>query len=149
MSAQETDVAWLYEFFGDLRQHGHDTCLARLAEANVSRVLRSCLAAGRAQGTYLADVCRRSYVHPNGFVKLDLARTSSWALRLHVWSSGVSDELNDPHDHRGFLVSRVLRGAITNNEFEVRPKVGGATSYLRYKDVLRDSVHQLHADGRT
>ncbi|WP_435241548.1 hypothetical protein [Streptomyces cucumeris] len=57
--------------------------------------------------------------HPNGFVKLPLARVARTGRRLflHVWQTGEED--TQAHDHRWDFSSTVLRGAVHNTLLDI------------------------------
>ncbi|QKW06319.1 hypothetical protein HUT18_07795 [Streptomyces sp. NA04227] len=61
----------------------------------------------------------QAFVHPNGFVKLPLARTEDGATRLflHVWRADSVD--GDVHDHRWPFASVVLRGELSHTLTDV------------------------------
>lgn len=140
--------AWIYEHFAQLGRCETMTsayCTA-LTGLDAWAALRSSLSEGRANAVYVTDACHRSYKHPNGFIKLELARSQLWVLRLHVWFAAVPIERNDLHDHRGFFVSHIMQGCIKNEEF-APCGTDGLTRYLKYRDSLVDSVHRLTEAG--
>ncbi|MFI2613727.1 hypothetical protein [Streptomyces sp. NPDC018584] len=61
----------------------------------------------------------QAIIHPNGFVKLPLARTGDGAARLflHVWRADSIDA--DVHDHRWAFASVVLRGELSHTLLDV------------------------------
>lgn len=61
----------------------------------------------------------QAIIHPNGFVKLPLARTDDGATRLflHVWRADSLDA--DVHDHRWAFASVVLRGELSHTLMDV------------------------------
>ncbi|MEU5977411.1 hypothetical protein [Streptomyces sp. NPDC047315] len=61
--------------------------------------------------------------HPNGFVKLPLARVARDGRRLflHIWVAGEEDA--EIHDHRWDFASTVLRGALVNTTVDVAPQI--------------------------
>ncbi|MEU5192636.1 hypothetical protein AB0G86_01045 [Streptomyces scabiei] len=61
----------------------------------------------------------QAIVHPNGFVKLPLARTGDGRTRLflHVWRAESVDA--DIHDHRWSYTSAVLRGELSHTVMDV------------------------------
>lgn len=68
----------------------------------------------------------QAIIHPNGFVKLPLARTAGGAARLflHVWQAGSADA--DVHDHRWAFASAVLRGELSHTLMDVTVTPGSA-----------------------
>ncbi|MFH8491951.1 hypothetical protein [Streptomyces longisporoflavus] len=67
----------------------------------------------------------QAIVHPNGFVKLPLARTADGVIRffLHVWRSGSEDAA--VHDHRWPFASVVLGGELAHTMMDVAVTSGG------------------------
>ncbi|MEW2528367.1 hypothetical protein [Streptomyces sp. NPDC047071] len=61
----------------------------------------------------------QAIIHPNGFVKLPLARTAGGDARLflHVWQRDSVDA--DAHDHRWAFASAVLRGELSHTSMDV------------------------------
>jgi hypothetical protein len=55
---------------------------------------------------------------------------------------------NDPHDHRGFLVSRIIGGRVRNDEFQTSTGPE-STPFMHYRDHLADSLHRLTEVGMT
>lgn len=120
--------------------------LSFIGKLEATQVLGACLLLGQDK-SYLSTVCGSSYVHPNGFSKLTLVdRSPAWCLRLHVWRRPVIDAENDCHNHRGYLVSRVLRGLLVNELYSDRDD-RTASKYLCYADTLDDSIHRLEQIG--
>lgn len=68
----------------------------------------------------------QAIIHPNGFIKLPLARTAGGAARLflHVWQTGSADA--DVHDHRWAFASAVLRGELSHTLMDVTVSPGDA-----------------------
>lgn len=68
----------------------------------------------------------QAIIHPNGFVKLPLARTDDGATRffLHVWHADSVDA--DVHDHRWAFSSLVLRGEVSHTLTDVTVSSGSA-----------------------
>ncbi|MEU9609800.1 hypothetical protein [Streptomyces sp. NPDC048057] len=60
--------------------------------------------------------------HPNGFVKLPLARVAHDGRRLflHIWVAGEEDA--EIHDHRWDFASTVLRGTLDNTTVDIAPR---------------------------
>lgn len=148
MGTRQPGISWISERFDRLTGSNADmsACRAALSALDVCAVLRSALTQAHTDADHLTDACHRSYEHPNGFVKLRLAGGRRWALRLHLWSAEVPADRNDPHDHCGFLVSRIVSGGVRNDEYA--PSSGpGSVGYLRYRDQLADSVHRLTEAG--
>lgn len=68
----------------------------------------------------LREIAARSYVHPNGFLKIVLLSRELYQLRLHVWPGdarqGAVDRGNI-HNHRWDFAATVLRGGYRHQEF--------------------------------
>lgn len=63
-------------------------------------------------------IAARSYIHPNGFVKIVLV-AGHMKLRLHCWSSSADGEVRgNLHSHRWELASVVLSGAMAVRLYE-------------------------------
>jgi len=72
-------------------------------------------------------IARRSYLHPNGFVKIVLLESQLpfFRLRLHVWPSGQTNVIEeDAHNHGWDVFSTVMAGRISIRNFNV---VAGST----------------------
>jgi len=72
-------------------------------------------------------IARRSYLHPNGFLKVVLLESDSpfFRLRLHVWLSGETNVIEeDAHNHGWDVFSTVMAGRISIQNFDV---VAGST----------------------
>jgi hypothetical protein len=120
--------------------------LSYIGELDARRILEACLLRGQDE-SYLSTVCGSSYAHPNGFSKLTLVdRNPAWSLRLHVWPRPVMDAENDCHNHRGYLVSRVIRGKLVNELYTDRDDLT-ALNFLCYEDRLDSSMHHLEQIG--
>ncbi|MFI8927426.1 hypothetical protein ACIG3E_07085 [Streptomyces sp. NPDC053474] len=70
----------------------------------------------------------QAIIHPNGFIKLPLARTAGGAARLflHVWQTDSADA--DAHDHRWAFASAVLRGELSHTLMDVTVAPGSTGS---------------------
>lgn len=79
-------------------------------------------------------------VHGNGFVQLDLSET----VRLHVWGhpSIPRQKTDTPiHDHRFAFSSLILKGAMTNNLYEMmapRNVHAMKATHREHRAVVRD-----------
>jgi hypothetical protein len=90
----------------------------RVAVAKLARgpLLRSLLVALLTDERELAVIAQRSYLHGNGFYKLELLRHAGFKVRLHVWKPGTLAEENI-HDHRWAFASHVLAGELRSELF--------------------------------
>ncbi len=85
--------------------------------------LRNLLCAALSSPQVLKEITARSYWHPNGFLKLILAQSSTGStLRVHSWrqqkQQSASEGLDtDIHSHRWPFISFVLSGALDILEF--------------------------------
>ncbi|GHC60653.1 hypothetical protein [Streptomyces flavofungini] len=70
----------------------------------------------------------QAIIHPNGFVKLPLARTGDGDTRLflHVWRADSADAA--VHDHRWAFASAVLCGELSHTLMDVTVTPGSAGS---------------------
>ncbi|MFT2020191.1 hypothetical protein ACMA1D_30805 [Streptomyces sp. 796.1] len=80
--------------------------------------------AGRYAGELRGPAAGAGIAHPNGFLKLPLARYPADGRRLflHVWQDGGADA--QIHDHRWDFAATVLAGAVRNTVVEVGPGPG-------------------------
>lgn len=92
-----------------------------------------------------------SYIHDNGFYKITLFDDAVHKLRLHIWTNSKGDYMENIHNHRWDLHSRILIGSYKNelyvrgaggeryHEYSYRPHNGGQSyefflcRYLRFK----------------
>lgn len=82
-----------------------------------------------------------SFMHPNGFIKLVLYHFANGSkLRLHIWPIKKAVVQNDPHNHTGNFISRILKGSIINQTFSIN---SDGQSYQHYKDFLKINEHRL------
>jgi hypothetical protein len=92
----------------------------------------------------------QAIVHPNGFIKLPLARTDDGRFRLflHVWREESSDA--NIHDHRWSFTSFVLRGELSHTVMDVTVTSGSA-EIEEEKEHLADSflVARYYSDGNS
>ena len=81
--------------------------------------------------TSLANTLLESYEHPNGFIKLVLARDhkSEAAVRVHFWQD-VSQG-TDIHDHFWDMRSKILFGTFLSKTFETEGSLSGTLYHLR------------------
>lgn len=64
----------------------------------------------------VSELARSSYRHPNGFIKLILAKHSNGSrVRMHVWDS--ASEASDIHDHFWDFSSMVVTGQLRSERF--------------------------------
>lgn len=118
-----------------------------VARVDVKFLLNEALGRCQDEPLYRERLCRSSYRHPNGFIKLALLNESAdWAVRVHHWPEPVDEEHNDIHDHCGPFVSRILGGALENINY-VEDSGEEHPAYHVYRDFLDDSVHSFHSLG--
>ncbi|MFD9881719.1 hypothetical protein ACFWZT_09675 [Streptomyces alboflavus] len=79
----------------------------------------------------------QAIIHPNGFVKLPLARTGGGGTRLflHVWRADSADAA--VHDHRWAFASAVLCGELSHTLMDVTVSSGSARSSPNGLSVAR------------
>ncbi|MCB9629740.1 MAG: hypothetical protein H6725_20410 [Sandaracinaceae bacterium] len=87
--------------------------VSELARGHLLRALLVALVADERELTLIAG---RSYLHGNGFHKLELLRHAGFKVRLHVWQLGTPAEENI-HDHRWAFASHVLVGELRSEVF--------------------------------
>lgn len=98
--------------------------------------LRNLLSVALKSPQLLKQIAARSYWHPNGFLKLILARSSTGStLRIHIWrqqkqQSPPAGLDTDIHSHRWPFVSFVIAGALDIHEFTETDKAGD--EYSKY-----------------
>ncbi|MER6911347.1 hypothetical protein ABT354_06715 [Streptomyces sp. NPDC000594] len=107
-----------------------------LAECAVRAALRGAYGDG-----LLPPEAPAAVAHPNGFVKLPLARVAQDARRLflHIWQDGAEDA--HIHNHRWDFASTLLSGGLANTLVETAPtEPERPTAY-------RAVHHRPHGDG--
>jgi hypothetical protein len=98
--------------------------------------IRNLLSAALNSPQLLKQIAARSYWHPNGFLKLILARSSTGStLRIHSWQQQKQQSIpagldTDIHSHRWPFVSFVIAGALDIHEFTETPQAGD--EYSKY-----------------
>ena len=68
-----------------------------------------------------------AYLHPNGFVKICVAKAGEWSVRLHFWNQ--SEEESHIHSHRWDFASRLLIGSLQAKTFEVSSEEARQTMF--------------------
>ena len=84
------------------------------------------------------EVGRRSYLHPNGFLKVVLISPSTvpFELRLHQWHSGEPSDLSPApwqkpiHEHGWSFASTILTGALAFQVYEPDDQGAEYVAYL-------------------
>jgi hypothetical protein len=66
----------------------------------------------------LSEICNRSTVHSNGFLKIVLKSYNGQKLRLHIWKDSPLLQEHEPHSHRWDFVSYILKGVMINEIVE-------------------------------
>jgi hypothetical protein len=85
-----------------------------------------------------------SYRHANGFVKIVLASSPLWALRLHLHNrDGTFAAAEHIHDHRWPFASTILRGTLVEERFRRQDKAGSGGA------LPSGDVNELKCDGRS
>lgn len=83
---------------------------------NVCQILTSVLESPE----QLQELAGRSYRHENGFSKLILSSSKTHSLRLHIyWNDSAENYQENIHNHRWDFSSFVLKGALTQDFFEI------------------------------
>lgn len=72
----------------------------------------------------LSTSAAASYRHANGFVKIVLASSPLWALRLHLHNRDGTFAAEHIHDHRWPFASTILRGTLVEERFRRQEKAG-------------------------
>lgn len=78
----------------------------------------------------LQSAAKKTYRHQLGFMKVVLmSKPNGGSLRLHVWDQpeGIPEDI---HSHCASFISRVVRGSLVENAFELTP--GETHAYFRY-----------------
>ena len=68
-----------------------------------------------------------AYLHPNGFVKICVAKAGEWSVRLHFWNQ--PEEESQIHSHRWDFASRLLIGSLQARTYEVSSEAVGQTRF--------------------
>ena len=90
-------------------------------------------------------IANRSYVHPNGFVKITLQSLSSGATtRLHVWNT--EGFVQNPHNHGWNFTSYILQGQLTDTHYTIDEGENGSNHREYIMDLSRKdhSIHVVH-----
>lgn len=108
-----------------------DALMEALRPYNATRAVCELLGSILRDESWLEDIARRSYEHPNGFVKIVLMSTRQFQLRLHVWrqGTGIGTELENIHNHRWDFASTILVGGYRYQEFV---DTDGGKSFFAY-----------------
>jgi hypothetical protein len=93
--------------------------------------------------TLLFNVAARSYLHPNGFYKIDLLGRPQTltSARLHIWPSGGIAE-SDVHDHQWDFASLTIAGSAEVTYYT--PRHGGERIEYRVDSVPLPQTHPLN-----
>jgi hypothetical protein len=136
---------WPHQF---LKQYSDLSTLENALPREDKRALRELLLRARDSAQLRMKIARRSYVHPNGFVKMRLYESvyDRSQLRLHIWpeGSGTTDP-GDIHDHRWSFRSWVLAGRLHEAVFQAG--TGNILAKLRYVPIGRSMENQLTEVG--
>lgn len=62
----------------------------------------------------LEEICKKSTIHSNQFLKIVLASDAGYKLRLHIWQVKEENQYHEPHNHRWDFKSYILTGRIIN-----------------------------------
>ncbi|MFD8395996.1 hypothetical protein ACFV2N_44100 [Streptomyces sp. NPDC059680] len=120
-----------------------------VSEDLIGTALRAALEQ-RSDGDLLPPSEPQAIIHPNGFVKLPLARTGDGSTRLflHVWRAESMDA--DVHDHRWAFSSVVLRGELFHTVMDVAVTSGSAEMEEESKSFADAfPVARYYSDGHT
>jgi hypothetical protein len=94
-----------------------------------------------------------SHQHAHGFTKLALYRSvaSGFAVRLHIWWTGVQAFDDSPHEHRWSFYSRLLSGSLRIRNFvELRScngEIGEIWYRYKYADATAEGKKCVEPDG--
>ena len=114
------------------RRDGADALLRAVADlANPTR-FRAIVSTFLNDAALLRKLEDRSYLHRNGFLRLTLAPSSSYYLRLHVWDTREGGLPNFPesvHNHNSDFASIILTGGYRHEVFHRSPTGESYTQY--------------------
>lgn len=99
---------------------------------------------------YIAEVCSRSYIHDNGFDRLELFSSTEpeYALRLHIWWKNATKRNERIHGHPWSFASLVLKGLIRFEQFVETPS-GEPVEVFHYKRPTAQGTYTLLPAGTT
>ncbi|MBX9585805.1 MAG: hypothetical protein K2X50_00975 [Gammaproteobacteria bacterium] len=102
---------------GILYRFGQEKFIACLKEINCDK-------------GYLEKIACNSYLHENGFYKINLYTSNDFTIRFHIWEHSV--EIKETlHDHRWFFASTVLNGSLKSEIWQYSPSAQ-ASEYDEY-----------------
>jgi hypothetical protein len=88
-----------------------------------------------------------------GYVRLHVLSCRDFDVRLHVWLPVRDEEyVENVHDHRRYMISRILHGSYRSREFDLDPHDRGAVKLNRIDTVKKDNTrligpYTIHAIG--
>lgn len=88
-----------------------------------------------------------------GYVRLHVLTCRDFDVRLHVWLPVRDEEyVENVHDHRRHMISRILHGSYRSREFDLDPHDPRAVKLNRIDTVNKDDTrligpHTIHAIG--
>lgn len=123
--------------------------LPALRDAVESGEVKRLLRAALDDEKILSSLQENSYLHENGFLKLTLASTDDFQVRLHVWDTrkgGLATSLESIHSHTADFASILLVGGYRHLVFEPSPHGIPLRAY-RYRGVRGERTFAIMNDG--
>lgn len=117
---------------GAYPRDGADALFQALADLATPAQFRSIVSGFLSDPAVLRRAEDRSYLHRNGFLRLTLAPSSSYYLRLHVWDTRHGGLPNFPesiHNHNSDFASVILTGGYRH---EIFYRSSAGESYYQY-----------------
>ena len=97
-----------------------DRSLSRVSNRDLSAALRSL------DVDSLERIASASYLHPNGFYKLQLLVCDDVKVRLHYWPASTRSAEENLHNHRWRLASKIMLGELHSEIYrEAHPDEAG------------------------
>jgi hypothetical protein len=130
---------------------GADALLQALADLATPAQFRSIVSSFLSDPALLRKAEDRSYLHRNGFLRLTLAWSSSYYLRLHVWDTRQGGLPNFPesiHNHNSDFASIILTGGYRHEIFR-RSSAGESYHQYDYNSQRGSGSFSLESKGPT
>ena len=128
---------------------GADALFQALADLATPAQFRSIVSTFLRNPALLRRLEGRSYLHRNGFLRLTLAPSSSYYLRLHVWDTrhgGLPNFPESVHNHNSDFASVILTGGYRHEIFR-RSSAGESYNQYNYDSQRGSGSFSLEPKG--
>lgn len=101
--------------------HGSDDALLNaILQFRDPPMMRELLEVFQRDEQQVRNAADRSYIHPNGFIKIVLLANKQLKLRLHIWPANVGEQIEENiHNHAWDFSSLLLIGGLRFQEFRM------------------------------